>query len=389
MKIIGIICEYNPFHLGHLHQMEEIRRIYGEDTAIVCLMSGSFVQRGAPALFDKSRRAEAALRCGADLVLELPVPYALSSAEGFASGGVKILSGFCQALSFGAEAPDTALLMDAAHALLSPQYSQQLRAALKTGCSFASARQTALEALGIPGEFLSAPNTILGIEYCKAILRQNSPMEAAPILRKGAYHAALPDAENPSATALRHLILGGENALPYLPEPARPIFDHAPRFTWQAGERAVLARLRTMTEEEFEHLPYGSEGLWRKLMHAARQEAALQDIFSAVKSKRYAYSRISRMILCAYLGITRETLETPVPYTRVLGFTPKGRMVLKEARASGDFPNLGENIRHPYQAQEIRWESLAGLFCEDAPQPPDLQQKRRVVVLENPESSPR
>ena len=126
MKTVGIICEYNPFHLGHKKQFDRIRQEYGPDTAIVCLMSGNFVQRGAPAIFDKSCRARAAIDSGADLVLELPVTYALSSAEGFATGGVKILSGICDTLCFGTENGTAKTLMQTALTLLSPDYFEKL-----------------------------------------------------------------------------------------------------------------------------------------------------------------------------------------------------------------------------------------------------------------------
>ena len=144
MPVAGIICEYNPFHLGHRKQFSMVRDALGADTAIVCLMSGSFVQRGDPAIFDKSLRAEAALRCGADLVLELPVPVSLSSAEGFAAGGVRILSELCTHLAFGCESADPRSLEETVGGLLNPAFSQRLREALDSGISFAAANRPAI-----------------------------------------------------------------------------------------------------------------------------------------------------------------------------------------------------------------------------------------------------
>ena len=143
MKLIGVICEYNPFHLGHRKQFDRIREAFGQDSAIICLMSGNFVQRGQPAIFDKSLRARAALEFGADLVLELPTPYALSSAEGFAAGGVEILGSFCDYLCFGAESGTEETLMSTAKILLSPEFPEKLREALEEGLSFPAARQKA------------------------------------------------------------------------------------------------------------------------------------------------------------------------------------------------------------------------------------------------------
>ena len=206
LKITGIICEYNPLHKGHVKQFQIIRSLLGEDTAIICLMSGNFVQRGMPAIMDKSLRAKAAILCGADLVLELPVTCALSSAEGFAAGGVEILGNFCDYLCFGSENGDTNSLTDTAQALLSDRFPPLLRKYLETGMSFPAARQAALEAMGLDGDLLSLPNNILAVEYCKAILSQNVPMQPLPIFREGSYHAEEPDADNPSATAVRNLM---------------------------------------------------------------------------------------------------------------------------------------------------------------------------------------
>lgn len=150
MKTVGIICEYNPFHNGHLTQFRRIRGMWGEDTAIVCLMSGSYVQRGAPAIVDKSIRAQAAILCGADLVLELPPEISLSSAEGFAAGGVAIASRCCGRLCFGTESMDKEALLQTARALCAPEFPPLLRQALTSGCSFPVARSQALAQMGIP-----------------------------------------------------------------------------------------------------------------------------------------------------------------------------------------------------------------------------------------------
>ena len=166
---VGIICEYNPLHLGHKKQIDRIRREFGPETTIVCAMSGNYVQRGMPAIIDKSLRAQAALFAGADLVLELPVTTALSSAEGFAAGGVRILSQLCDKLCFGAETADRDTLLHTAEALLSPKFSPLLRSHLETGKSFPAARQAALEEMGANASALSLPNDILATEYCKAI----------------------------------------------------------------------------------------------------------------------------------------------------------------------------------------------------------------------------
>ena len=380
MKTVGIICEYNPFHLGHKKQFDIIRQTFGPETAIVCLMSGNYVQRGAPAIFDKSFRARAAIDSGADLVLELPVTYALSSAEGFAAGGVRILSGVCDTLCFGTENGSKDSLLSAAASLLSPDFSEKLRIELDKGLSFPAARAAALG----DDSLLRNPNDILGVEYCKAILAQDSPMEIFPIHREGSYHADTPDAENPSATSLRSRIAEGAPWLSYIPASAHPAFEKAATHTLTAGERAILARLRTMTDADFEALPYGSEGLWRKLMHACRDSATLEEIIAKTKSKRYTRTRIDRMIMCAFLGITTDNMASPAPYARVLGFTDAGRTLLKKAREAGLFPHAGDTVDDVYQALETRCDDLYGLFAENAPEPAGITAKRRVYIKKAP-----
>ena len=345
------------------------------DGGIVCLMSGNFVQRGMPAVFDKTVRAKAAMLAGADLVLELPVVYALSSAEGFAAGGVNILSQFCDTLCFGAETADGNHLMALAKALLSEDFFVALRTELEKGLSFPAARQAALATMGLHSDTLALPNNILAVEYCKAILAQGCSLSPMVIHREGSYHDTEPDRENPSATALRQLMEEGNPWQDYVPDAA--CFDGAALHTLQQGEKAILYRLRTMTDAEFEALPYGSEGLWRKLMHAARLDATLEDIIAATKSKRYTRTRIDRMILCAFLGITQEMLSSPAPYVRVLALNDKGREILKKARQNGQFVNIGEKQNDPYQALEDRCGQLYGLLASKTEEP-DIESKYRI-----------
>ena len=378
MQVAGIICEYNPLHLGHKKQIDFLK---AQGYAVVCLMSGNFVQRGHPAIFDKLCRARAAVECGADLVLELPLVSALSSAEGFAAGGVAVLSQLCDTLCFGAENADRDTLLTIADALLSPQFSNALRPHLDAGLSFPAARTKALAELGLQAELLDTPNNILAIEYCKAIRSQGSALEILPLHREGSYHAEHPDPENPSATALRNLLIQKEAWQDYVPEAAISHFRNAAIHQLSYGEKAILYRLRTMTDGEFEALPYGSEGLWRKLMHASRECQSLEEIIAATKSKRYTRTRIDRMILCAFLGITEEMLSMPIPYIRVLAFNDRGREILKTAREALDIANAGESREGDYAALETRCGRLYGLFSEERPEAPTTEHTRRVLYV--------
>lgn len=378
MQVAGIICEYNPLHLGHARQLALAKSLLGQDSAVVCLMSGNFVQRGYPAIVDKSLRAKAAIACGADLVLELPITACLSSAEGFAARGVEILSRLCTHLCFGAETEQQEEIMETARVLNSPAFSPALREHLQKGLSFPAARQGAMESLGASAHLLTKPNNILGVEYCKAILSQNSPLIPLPIHRPGDYHAAAPHPENPSATALRLKMESAGDWQSFVPEKAREILAQGQLHTRAAGEKAMLYRLRTMTDAEFAALPYGSEGLWRKLMHAARRENTLEEILTAVKSKRYTRSRLDRMVMCAFLGLTEEALSQPVPYVRVLAFNETGRQILRQQKGGFPLRHAGEPMAHPYWGLETRAQDLYGLFAQDGPEPPGLEKKRRI-----------
>ena len=382
MDTTGIICEYNPLHLGHKKQIDTVKAIH-PDSGIVCLMSGNYVQRGSPAIIDKSLRAKAAILCGADLVLELPLTASLSSAEGFAREGVRILGGFCDRLCFGAESADKKALTDTAQALLCSDFPEALRRELDKGLSFPAARQAALQSMGLQEDTLTHPNDILATEYCKAILQLGLSMEPMPILRGGHYHDMTAEEENPSATAVRNLMLHGKAWLDYVPEAAQNTFRGASLHTLSKGEQPILYRLRTMTDGEYETLPYGSEGLWRKLMHNARSLSTLEEILTATKSKRYTRTRLDRMVMCAFLGLTQADLASPAPYCRVLAFNDKGREILKTARKTGLFPNTGESVNHPYQELEYRAGRLYSLFATDCVNSPHSEQNRRIFYQAN------
>ncbi len=381
MKITGIICEYNPLHLGHQKQLDHVKRL-DPDGGTVCLMSGNFVQRGKPAIVSKMARAEAAVRCGADLVLELPVTYTLSSAEGFAKGGVDILAPFCHRLCFGAESGDAGTLMSTAEALLSEGFSKHLKTALDKGASFPAARQMALETMGMDAAILTQPNNILAVEYCKAILTGHHSLTPTVMTRRGDYHNTEADRENPSATSVRRLMSEKKDWTQFVPEGSVSSLKDAPLHELHHGERAILSKLRTMTDGEFEALPYGSEGLWRKLMHNARTEATLEGVLEATKSKRYTRTRLDRMVLCAFLGISEKQIFSPAPYVRVLALNDKGRQILKEARQTGLFPNIGEVQDDPYQSLEDRCGDLYGLFCADKPEPAGTERQLRIRYIQ-------
>ena len=364
MQKVGVICEYNPFHLGHARQLELLRQKLGPETAIVCLMSGNYVQRGEPAIFDKCVRARAAVEAGASLVLELPVTYALRSAEGFAAGGVRILSGLgCGFLGFGCESGDGDASLRAAEASCMPEFEQALHTNMQTGLSYAAARQRALEALGQDGQLLMKPNDILAFEYCRALLTQNSPMRPLAVLRPGDYHAYTPDAENPSATAVRRLILSGGDWRRYVP--AECLYEEAAPHALIWGERAMLARLRGLEKQDWARAAHGSEGLWSKVWRAVQTQPDYESILAAAKSRRYPRTRLQRLLLCAYLGIDAGQLAEVPPYVRALAFDEQGQTLLRQAKKRGEICLVNAGQRPPdlpYYAMECRAADLYTLF---------------------------
>ena len=347
MEIIGIIGEFDPFHRGHAHLIARAGAAF-PGSPVVCAMSGPFTQRGGAAVASKYARAEMALRCGADLIVELPVQWAAASAERFARGGVALLAAAgATRLAFGSEAGALSGLAQAAAALDSDGFSQVLQPYLKEGLSFASARQKALgQLLGPAAVVLETPNNLLGIEYLRAIRSLAPEMEPFTVPRVGAaHHSTAEQAGFRSATALRSLLLDGalEEACGGMPEPAAEILGRE----WERercpaaldhNARGIFTRLRTMTAADFAALPDCGEGLEHRLVRAAQASTTLEECYAQVKSKRYAHARVRRLILWAYLGLTAADCPEQPPYLRVLGLTEDGRGVLRRAKELGRLP---------------------------------------------------
>ena len=348
MDVIGVVCEYNPFHRGHeYHLMMSRRAADGADTPVVCVMSGDFVQRGEPAMFSKFARAEAACLCGADLAVELPLPWTLSSAEGFARGAVGLLAALgATRLSFGSETGETEPLETIAEALLDPAMTAEIKAELSrdASLSFASARQRALEKrLGELSEQIRFPNNILAVEYIKAIRTQQLDMRPMTVQRFGSGHDMSGDDGPKSASELRALLAQGRDVSGHIPERALRIYRRETDsgrgpYTMAAFESALLSRLRMLPPEAFEALPDSADGMGKRLCAAVREEPTFNAILASAKSKRYALARIRRMCMCAALGVREGMNAGTPPYARVLASNARGRELLKTAGESGRIP---------------------------------------------------
>ncbi|MCI8303111.1 MAG: nucleotidyltransferase family protein [Lawsonibacter sp.] len=392
MKTIGIVAEYNPFHLGHAWHIAESRRLVQDETAIVAVMSGNWVQRGECAIADKWARARMALSGGVDLVLELPTVWAVSSAEGFARGAVEILaaSGVVDVLSFGSECGDAAPLKELARCLNSPDFSCALRRELVPQRSFPQCRRQAVQRLLGPeaAALLDSPNNSLGVEY----LRFLPPgMEAVTVPRRGAGHdSGLEQDGFPSASLLRQRLRAG-NMTSFSPFQSLPWKGEPADMKWL--ERALIARLRSMTLEEAEALPDSGDGLAARLLYAARQTANLEELYALTKTRTYTHARVRRLALCALLGLRNQDRPPAPPYLRVLGFNGRGQALLREMRQRAALPffvkaaHIHDKTFHRFSAEaqslfamEDRFTDLFSL-CFPASRPSGLEWTAGPVII--------
>lgn len=343
MKICSIISEYNPFHAGHLHQIQEIRRKMPE-CLIVAIMSGNYVQRGEPALWEKYFRAECAVRAGGpDLVIELPLTTALSSAEHFAQGGVQLAAalGCITHISFGCETGTSENLMELAALLDSDVFSELLKQNLASGISYAQAAVRAVSVLHPKlAPLLDTPNDMLAVQYCRAVRKLYPPIQPIAIRRIGAAHDGTPVDNIPSASYIRSLFHTGKlaEAFALLPEAYREHCHTARRHSWDDLEAAMLPYFRRISPEYIASLPNVSEGLEHRFYTACRNAKSLQELWDFSRSRRYPLSRIRRLTACAYLGVTQELATYPPAYVTVLAMNSNGQKILKKMKKTCSLP---------------------------------------------------
>lgn len=331
----AVICEYNPFHNGHKYMIDMMRKD-GCD-CIVAVMSGSFTQRGDVAVYSKFARTTEALKGGADLVIELPSVWAVSSAQRFAKGGCDIIKALScvDRVYFGSECGDISLLKTVADATDSDEVTKRLKEYMSDGDYYPVALEKAVKEIYEKkySEILSFPNNTLGIEYIKAL--KGSGIEVRTIKRTGVDH----DSENTtdtiaSASKIRQLIYENSDFSSYIPENA---YEQNPAFL-EYGERALLLKLRETTEEELKDTADVTEGLHNRILSVAKEHNSIKEILNKIKTKRYTHSRLRRILICALLGIKNEHYNYDVPYIRILGFSQKGAEILKKISSTATLP---------------------------------------------------
>ena len=334
MNIAAIVCEYNPFHCGHAAHIQATRRA-GHD-AIVCIMSGQFVQRGEPAVLDKHVRAETAIYGGADLVVELPHAFAMSAAARFARAGVHLAAILgAGTLSFGAECADSQALMHAAALCTQKAVEEMLRLYLAQGLDYPRALACAVGAFDLKAAaLLSQPNNTLALEYLRAMTNYPT-LHPLAIPRMGAGHNADFSGSTASASFIRRILCAGGDARTFLTPDSAEAYraeraaGRAP-VTVQALERAILAQLRRMQPEDFAKLPDVCEGLEHRLFRAAQDAPTLAALYMQVKTKRYTHARIRRIAMAAYTGLQAVHQAVLPSYIRVLALNRTGRKVLAQ-----------------------------------------------------------
>ena len=373
MKTIGIICEYNPFHNGHAHQLHTLAQLH-PDALRICIMSGSFVQRGEPAIFSKFDRARWAILGGADIVIELPTLYSTGSAQLFGTGAIRMVKALdIDALSFGSETADLDALVDIAKRMDCESTQEQLRTYIKEGLSYGAAFRKALDT-----EILNTPNALLGLEYIRAGLAYNAKLEYIPILRTSNHHEETLTDELPSGTALRQLITSTGNlssqcitstgnlssqlqaTIPLsIASDMTQVIENGNYVNYNRYHDMVhsLSRRTTPKElEKFGNFREGIEHLWSK----AAQQTSWTTATEEIKSKRYTYARLQRMGAYLTLGITKDVLQSAMEegpqYARLLAFNDRGRqwlrneyeipLIQKWAKAPNELSALGQTMHH-------------------------------------------
>ena len=397
-KLAGIIAEYDPFHNGHAWQLQQAKALGAQRVAVA--MSCGLTQRGALPLLPESVRVQAALTCGADLVFALPAPYACSGAECFARAGVQLLAAAgCDALVFGAETPDAALLMEAARVLSDAEYRTALKARLAAGArSFAAARQAAVEAV-CPGTGLAAlldkPNNNLAVEYCKAILELGAALVPIPLPRQGTGHGqALTETggQFASASALRTLWQNGgaDAAAPYVPAEVLPLYREAfaaGQYTdLAAAQRCQLALLRSRCAgtAPFAQVRGISEGLEHRLEAAVRSSTTHAELLDSLTTVRYPRARMRRLAMDAALGYSADASPALPPYLHLLGAQKDALPLLKAAAlpVSHSLARLAEQNAPCRAVVDAQLRACDfGALCRKKPEPMGGALRQKIIFL--------
>ena len=365
MNILGIVAEYNPFHNGHLYHLKTAIEKTNADYTI-CVMSGNFIQRGEPALVNKFIRTDMAIKNGIDLVIELPVYYAVSTAEKFAYAGVKILNECgINYLAFGAENSNLNTLISISELLTNetPEFKGELKKQLDLGLSYPDARsKTISEILNVSSNILAQPNNILAIEYLKAISKINPLITPIPIERvDSGYHDKNSATHILSATGIREKLKNSQDIDLFVPENTLSLLNDT--VFLENFEQLILFSLRNLSIEQIKNLPDVTEGLENRIYSSLLTSPDITTLIDKIKTKRYPLTKIKRILLSALLSLSKESLqkfdkEGGPQYIRILGTSEKGKELLPLVTKSSNLPVITSISKFLTQANEIQKEML-------------------------------
>ncbi len=374
MKKAAIICEYNPFHSGHEYQIKRLRAQFPEPVAVIAIMSGAFTQRGEPAILDKYARAEAAVRCGVDLVCELPAPWSMSSAQFFAAGGVRIAERLCvDYLAFGSECGDLDALKSASERLASDEFASALESARKSQPELQGGALRTRVYTGLYGELPSGSNDILALEYLTAL--RNTAIEPIAIKRVGErYNPTETDSGFKSASTVRREIYSGNTELSSLPDASREIIlreSISERIYRPTNLDSVVTAFLRFSHESMRGCAEVTSGIENRLHAAAMRESTLDGILEASLERNYSKSRLRRAIFSGILGYRPSDLTEPPEYTSLLAANEVGREILSEIRKSSfiltkpaSYTRLPKTAQKQFESS-LRADTLAALACDD------------------------
>lgn len=375
MNTVAIISEYNPFHNGHLYQIEKIREEFGKDTAIVAIMSGNYTQRGELAIMDKWKRAEAAVMCGVNLVLELPFPYSSSSAEFFARAGVHIANeiGVIDYLSFGSESGDIAELLEIAQNMENEKFDSELKKILSDSQyqnvgypkQLQLAYEKAFDKSLLDDTFIS--NNILAFEYIKALKKSKSKIIPHTIKRTGADYSAKKidtSTKHQSATAIRELLLKHSSADEFIPNAVSCIYNseldkkNAPCDANKLSS-AILSNLMLNDPEAERDIHDAKGGLYNRLKKMSFEAKDISSLIVFSETKKYTTARIRRAIWYSFFGVTSSDVKELPTFTQVLALDKVGRMLLKNIENNENFGTFTKPSFCPKNYTQIKQKKLA------------------------------
>ena len=351
--VVGIISEYNPFHNGHLYQIEKIREEFGQDTAIVSVMSGNYVQRGGIAIADKALRSKCAVLSGVNLVLELPFPFSMSCAEIFARSAVHIMNslGCVDVLAFGSENGNIEQLTKIAKAMLSKEYAtimKELNAdKMHIGLGYPKMCELALRKINGANDGVEfTPNNILALEYIKSLISSSSTITPHTIERKSSSFSdeSIISGSIQSATAIRCAINAKDiTALEYVPHSNKTaILDAIKTGDFPCDEEklapAIISSFRLNSMTASEHIQDAAHGLYNRLRDISFETNTIYDMVISAESKKFTRSRVRRAIYNSYLSVTSSHVDELPAYTQLLALDEVGRGILKSIRKQCDFP---------------------------------------------------